>query len=129
LSTPLKYEGFVPGRQLLDAYGNGGFRFGEMSHKGSILMLPSGVHAWPVVKFSDMTLASLQPLFDEPRGAVELLLLGVGLDMQFVRESFKQKLREAGIMLEVMQTGAAARTYNILAQENRKVATALIAVA
>ena len=119
----------MPGRQLLDAYGNGGFRFGDMSHKGSILMLPSGVHAWPVVKFSDMTLASLQPLFDEPRGAVELLLLGVGLDMQFVRESFKQKLREAGIMLEVMQTGAAARTYNILAQENRKVATALIAVA
>ncbi len=92
-------------------------------------MLPSGVHAWPVVTFSDMTLASLKPLFDEPRGTVELFLLGVGADMQVVRDSLKQKLREAGIMLEVMQTGAAARTYNILVQENRRVATALIAVA
>ena len=42
------YEGFVPGRHLIDAYGNGGFRFAEMSHRGSILALPSGVKAWPV---------------------------------------------------------------------------------
>lgn len=129
MSEPRKYDGFVPGRQLIDAYGNGGFRFGDMSHRGSILMLPSGVHAWAVEDFSQISLSSLKPLFDEPRGAVDLLLLGVGADMQFLRENFKAKLREAGIRVEVMQTGAAARTYNILAQENRKVAAALIAVA
>lgn len=128
MSKAPKYQGFVPGRQLLDAYGNGGFRFGEMSHRGSILMLPSGVHAWPVAHIDQLTLASLQPLFDEPHGAVDLLLLGVGAEIQFVRELFRQKLRDLRIGLEVMQTGAAARTYNILAQENRKVAAALIAV-
>jgi preprotein translocase subunit SecF len=45
---PLKvlHEGFVPGRFAIDAYGRGGFRFADMSHRGSILALPSGVHAW-----------------------------------------------------------------------------------
>ena len=44
-----RYEGFVPGRHLLDAVGNGGFRFAEMSHRGSILILPSGIYAWDVL--------------------------------------------------------------------------------
>ena len=37
--------GFVPGRAPIDAYGNGGFRFADMSHRGSILALPSGIKA------------------------------------------------------------------------------------
>jgi uncharacterized protein len=128
LSERPKYDGFVPGRHLIDAYGGGGFRFADMSHKGSILLLPSGVHAWPVTDFSGVTPASLKPLFAEPKGTVELLLLGVGTEMRFAPELLKSRLREAGIRLEVMQTGAAARTYNILVGENRKVAAALIAV-
>ena len=37
-----------PGRAPIEAYGNGGFRFADMSHRGSILALPSGIEAWPV---------------------------------------------------------------------------------
>ena len=68
------YEGFVPGRHLIDAYGNGGFRFAEMSHRGSILALPSGVVAWPVTSMADLTAASLEPIFKEgPRTRVAAL--------------------------------------------------------
>jgi uncharacterized protein len=41
-----RYEGFIPGRHLIDAYGAGGFRFADMSHRGSILALPTGIWAW-----------------------------------------------------------------------------------
>ena len=39
-------EARYPGRAPIDSYGNGGFRFAQMSHKGSILCLPSGIYAW-----------------------------------------------------------------------------------
>ena len=38
----------LPGRYAIDAFGAGGFRFGDMSHRGSLLILPSGMWAWPV---------------------------------------------------------------------------------
>ena len=36
-----RFDGFVPGRHLIDAFGDGGFRFAEMSHRGSILATPA----------------------------------------------------------------------------------------
>ncbi|ACA16945.1 protein of unknown function DUF498 [Methylobacterium sp. 4-46] len=122
------HEGFVPGRHLIDAYGAGGFRFAEMSHRGSILALPSGIHAWAVTEAAGIDAASLAPVL-AASGEVDLLLIGTGREIAFLPDALRRRLREAGIGLDVMQTGAAARTYNILAAENRKVAAALIAVA
>jgi len=122
------YDGFVPGRHLIDAYGDGGFRFADMSHRGSILALPSGVRAWPVASAEGLSVHDLAVVRD-PAEAVELLLLGTGLDVAPVSPALRQRFREARIGLDVMQTGAAARTYNVLAAENRRVAAALIAVA
>jgi uncharacterized protein len=121
------YDGFVPGRHLIDSYGHGGFRFAEMSHRGSILALPSGIRAWPIQSASDIGEDSLSDVFAE-RDAIDLLLLGTGIDMVAVSSVLRLRFREAGIGLDVMQTGAAARTYNILVGENRKVGAALIAV-
>ena len=50
-----------PGRAPIDAYGNGGFRFAEMSHRGSILCLPSGVYAWPPASPDEIGAGSLAP--------------------------------------------------------------------
>jgi uncharacterized protein len=122
------YEGFVPGRHAIDAYGAGGFRFADMSHRGSILVLPSGIMAWAPTDGRGLTPEDFAPVFAES-GAVELLLLGTGLDIVPVSEAVRWRFREAGIRFDVMQTGAAARSYNILLAENRQVATALIAVA
>ena len=121
------YEGFVPGRYSIDAYGNGGFRFADMSHRGSILALPSGIRAWPVQTVQGLSESDLAPVLAESE-AVELLLLGTGLDIAPITEALRRRFREARVGLDVMQTGAAARTYNVLVAENRRVAAALIAV-
>ena len=126
---PKTFEsGFVPGRHIIDTYGNGGFRFAGMSHRGSILLLPSGVRAWPVETPRAIDRTSLRPVQAEAAG-IELLLIGTGLDIAAIDPALRGWLKEAGVGLDVMQTGAAARTYNILVAENRKVAAALIAVA
>ena len=122
-----RYEGFVPGRHLIDAYGVGGFRFAEMSHRGSIIALPSGVHAWAVDDLSRLTIESLAPVLAEA-DSLDVLLLGTGIDVRFVPETIRARLRAAGIGLDPMQTGAAARTYNVMAAEGRRVGAALIAV-
>src|SRR5690349_10994948 len=106
-------SGFVPGRHLIDAYGNGGFRFADMSHRGSILALPSGIRAWAVTEARELTEASLASVFEEAE-RVELLLLGTGGDVAPIPEGLRRRFREARIGLEAMQTGAAARTYNVL---------------
>lgn len=121
-------SGFVAGQYPIDAYGNGGFRFAGMSHRGSVLVLPSGVHAWEVTDPSGIDMASLAPLLALPKGLVELLLLGTGTDLVPAPRPLRARLREAGIVTEPMATGAAARTYNILLNEGRRVAAALIAV-
>jgi uncharacterized protein len=98
-----------------------------MSHRGSILALPSGVRAWPVAGPEDISAESLAPVFQEG-DSLELLLLGTGLEVVSMPDGLRWRFRDAGIRLDVMQTGAAARTYNILLGENRKVGAALIAV-
>src|SRR5918911_1151318 len=122
------YDGFVPGRHLIDAYGAGGFRFADMSHRGSILALPSGVKAWDVRSAADFSEEAFAPVLAEA-AAIDVLLVGTGLEAAPLPEGLRRLLREAGIGADAMQTGAAARTYNVLAAENRKVAAALVAVA
>lgn len=121
------HDGFVPGRYPIDAYGNGGFRFADMSHRGSILILPSGIRAWHATSVADITEDTLAPVFAEG-SEIDLLLLGTGLDVAAIPERLRLRFRDERIGLDVMQSGAAARTYNILLAENRKVAAALIAV-
>ena len=121
------YDGFVPGRHAIDAYGAGGFRFADMSHRGSILALPSGIKAWAPTEGRGLAPEDFNPVFAES-GAIELLLLGTGLEIVPVAEAVRWRFREAGIRFDAMQTGAAARTYNILLAETRHVAAALIAV-
>ncbi len=117
-----------PGRAPIDAYGNGGFRFAEMSHRGSILILASGIYAWPVARLEDATEESFARVFVEG-GDLDLVLFGVGRAMRPVPTALRLAFRSRGIGFETMDTGAAARTYNILLAENRRVAAALIAVA
>lgn len=121
-------SGFLPGRHAIDAYGEGGFKFGDMSHRGSILALPSGIHAWNATSAAEIDEKALELLFAEEAGAIEHVLIGTGLDLAPLRPALREKLRSSGIVAEPMATGAAARTYNILLGERRRVAAALIAV-
>jgi uncharacterized protein len=116
-----------PGRAPIDSYGNGGFRFAEMSHRGSILALPSGIEAWPVAAADEITSDTLSRLVAEA-ASIEILLVGTGERIAPLSSEARRALTEAGLQPELMQTGAAVRTYNVLLSEQRAVAAALIAV-
>lgn len=121
--------GFLPGQHLIDGYGGFGFRFAGMSHKGSILALPSGVRAFTPATPAEITPAALAPLFEEAPGAVELLIVGTGDTLVPLAAPLRDALRARNIRFDPMATGVAISTYNILLGERRRVAAALVAVA
>ncbi|MFM8746440.1 MAG: Mth938-like domain-containing protein [Aestuariivirga sp.] len=114
-----------PGRAAIDSYGAGGFGFAGMSHRGSILALPSGIYAWTpdpaALTQEDFAL----PLAEAD--AIELLIIGTGLAMMPLAR-LRAALRSSGLNSEAMATGHAVATYNLLLEEKRQVAAALIAV-
>lgn len=116
-----------PYQAPIDAYGNGGFRFAEMSHRGSIICLPSGIYAWDIAGPDALTLDSLDRVFAE-KDRLRFLLLGTGRSQVFPALKIREAFAAAGLGLDPMDTGAACRTYNILLAEHRQVAAALIAV-
>ena len=120
-------QGFYPYQSPIDAYGNGGFRFAGMSHKGSLLCLPTGMHAWDVATPSGVTLDALALVLDAA-DRIDVLLIGLGSDIAALDPAIRAALRERRIIVEAVGTGGAVRTYNILLAEQRAVAAALIAV-
>jgi uncharacterized protein len=120
-------EAHFPGRAPVEAYGNGGFRFAGMSHRGSILCLPSGIYGWEPGDPLALTSADFEKLFAEAHD-VEILLAGMGKDLRPLPAELREKLKQAGISADPMSTGAAVRTYNVLLAEDRAVAAAFIAV-
>ncbi|MBO6757147.1 MAG: Mth938-like domain-containing protein [Roseibium sp.] len=116
-----------PGRAPVDAYGDGGFRFAEMSHRGSILCVPTGIYGWAPETAADMSMAAFERVFDE-QSDIEVLLVGTGHDLVPLPADLKTAFREAGILADTMSTGAAVRTFNVLLSEDRAVAAALLAV-
>ena len=120
-------EAHFPGRAPIDAYGDGGFRFAEMSHRGSILCLPSGIHGWEPASGDALSDTDFSQVLDEA-GNIDILLVGTGRDLRPLPKGISARLREAGISADPMSTGAAVRTYNVLLAEDRAVAAMLIAV-
>jgi len=123
-------EGYVPGRHAIDAYGLGGFRFAGLSHVGSILATPKGVGAVAVRAPEEIDAETLAPLFAEMKaepGSIEFLVIGTGERMAPLAPALKARLRAAGLRFEAMATGPASRVYNVMMDENRRVAALLIA--
>ena len=117
----------LPEPVAIEAYGNGGFRFSGMSHNGSLLIVPSGIYSWPVSTIDKATPDDFSAVWDEA-DQIGFLLLGTGLIQTWPDQAIESAFSDAGVALEIMQTGAAVRTYNVLLAEKRPVAAALIAV-
>lgn len=120
-------EPHFPGSAPIEAYGRGGFRFAGMSHRGSLLVVPSAIWAWPVQSASEINEQTLERVLAES-DVIDVLLIGSGHEMWRMPDALRWRLRESKISVEVMLTGAAVRTYNIMLNEHRRVAAALIAV-
>jgi uncharacterized protein len=117
----------LPHAAQIDAYGNGGFRFADMSHRGSLLCLPDGVWAWPITRADEIDERALARVFAKAN-ELDTLIVGTGREIAPFPGDLRQALRSVSVVVDVMQTGAAIRVYNIMIGERRRVAAALIAV-
>jgi uncharacterized protein len=114
------------GQNLIRRYAPGHITINEQVYAGSLIVTPQQIIAdWPPVAFTDLlaghfeTIVALQP---------EVVILGTGARLQFPAAALVRSLVEANIGLEVMDTGAACRTYNILMSDGRRVAAALLMI-
>lgn len=112
----------------IDAYGQGGFRLDGARREGSVLIVADEAQPWAVRSLAELTPESLEPVLAAGRAQVEFLLLGVGPRNAQPPRAVREALQRAGIGLEFMDTPAAARLYNVLTSEGRRLAAALIAV-
>jgi uncharacterized protein len=114
------------GRQLIQAYREGGFTIAGARHEGSVLVLPDRTLPWAGRELPAVTLESLAPITGATE--VEILILGCGARFALASAELRQALRTHGIVTESMDTRAACRTFNVLLAEDRRVAAALIAI-
>jgi uncharacterized protein len=114
-------------RQVVQAYGSGGFRIAGVEHAGSLLVFPDRTLAWPPASVTEVSLESLAEVL-KPGAGVEVLLVGTGARLVFLAPALRAALRERGVVADAMDTGAACRTFNVLLAEERRVAAALIAL-
>jgi uncharacterized protein len=112
----------------IDAYGEGGFRLSGERREGSVLILGDEPRDWGVAAPAELTVESLEPILAAGRAEVEFVLLGMGARNALPPRAVREALSAAGIGLEFMDTPAAARLYNLLTSEGRRLAAALIAV-
>ncbi len=118
--TPL-----VPsGRQVIERYGPSGFRISGVVWRGPVLVFPDRTLRWTAVDAGSVSWESLAPVVEH--GGVQILLLGLGHRVGIVTGALREALRQQGVALEPMDTGAACRTYSVLMAEDRRVAAALL---
>src|SRR5690606_3136593 len=99
----------------------------NVSHRGSLLCLPSGMLAWPVERAADLTVESLAPALEQAE-RMDVLFIGLGHDVLRLDPAIAAAFRKRGVIVEAIATGGAVRTYNVLLAEERAVGAALIAV-
>lgn len=111
---------------LIRTYTAGRITVNQDSYDHSLIVLPGQIIAdWPPQAFEQLAVAHLETLVSL---GPELLILGTGRRQRFPRAELLAPLAAAGIGWEIMDTGAACRTYNILMGEGRNVAAALLMI-
>jgi uncharacterized protein len=117
----------LPHQALIDAHGGGGFRFGGLSHRGSLLCLPDGIWAWPIAASSEVSTEGLSLVFARA-GDLDFFVVGTGAVPWVMPELLRTRFRESHISVDTMTTGPAVRTYNVMLMEGRRVGAGLIAI-
>ena len=115
------------GRQVLETYGEMRFRISGAIYEHAVIVLPELVLPWTPTTWADVTFESFAELCAAK--AADVLLLGCGARAELPPRALREALREEGLVVEPMDTGAACRTYNVLMAEDRRVAAALLPVA
>ena len=114
-------------RQLIQGYGDAGFRVSGVRYSGSIIVFPWETVPWSVVASDNFTVEHFGAIRDA-ENEVSVLLLGCRAKTSLIGTKLRAQVRAWGVVIEAMDTGAACRTYNVLLSEDRFVAAALIAI-
>ncbi|WP_146343819.1 Mth938-like domain-containing protein [Falsiphaeobacter marinintestinus] len=104
----------------IDGYGPGFFRIAGTVHQGALLVTSTSVMLWP--GYDDAAL-----LLDLA-GKIDVLFIGTGAEIAHIPATLRTQLEAAGLGVEVMNSPAACRTYNVLLSEGRRIGAALIPV-
>jgi len=116
--TPLVKQG----SQILQSYKNGAFKVSGLVYEGAILVSPEETQLWPVSGFANLSEDDFTNI------EAEVVLLGTGASMAFLPPELRKAIKAQGLAVEVMDTAAACRTYNVLMAEGRQVVAALLPV-
>ncbi|MDB5799098.1 MAG: hypothetical protein JWL63_37 [Rhodocyclales bacterium] len=118
------YRDDVEGLLLVTGYDAGHVAINRERHESSVLVMPGHeVTSWAKEGFDALTDADFAQIRDL---SPALVIIGTGSRQRFPKPVLLRPLIDAGIGFEVMDTGSACRTYNILAAEGRRVAAALM---
>jgi uncharacterized protein len=121
--TPLVRKG----AQIIQSYAGGKFRVSGQVYESPIIVMADETIVWPVVSFENLKAEDFAPLAAKA-GEIDVVLLGCGASMRFLPPELRAALKERGLAVDIMDTGAACRTYNVLMAEGRRVAAVLIPV-
>ena len=117
----------IEGRNIIQSYGNGKFQISDKEYDHSVLVFPDQIIPWSPIDTNNLIVDDFEKVLTvEP--IVELLLLGCGKTTWFLPLPLRDELKEMGLVLEPMDTGAACRTFNVLLGEDRRIAAALMLV-
>ncbi len=120
--TPLVAEG----QQIVQSYAGGVFRISGQTFQTAILLSPDKTTPWgDFVDLDDLSLEDFDPII-ALASEFDVFLLGTGKVMKFLNPELKKQLRAKGIVFDLMDTGAACRTYNVLMAEGRRVLVAML---
>ena len=112
------------GINTISGYGDHHVIVADRAHRASLIITPSSIRTdWAPTSLTALTRVHLEAVLElKP----EVVLLGTGHRLGFPAVEITAPLIDHGVGLEVMDTAAACRTYNILASEGRNIAAALI---
>ena len=114
-------------RQVIDGYGPGQFCISGQWRVGAVIVLPDRTLAWEATDVTSLSADDFSAVLTaEPK--VEILLLGTGATMRMIPKALRLALREQGVVVELMDSRAVCRTYNVLLAEGRRVAAAMLPV-
>jgi len=113
-----------PGQNLFTGYGAGYVLINQVRYESNLIVMPDRIiENWDTGSFEQLTPEHFNPVLSlQP----EMVLFGTGATLRFPHPKLTRMLIESGIGIEVMDTSAACRTYNILTDEGRRVAAALL---
>lgn len=114
-------------RQVIDGYGPGQFCISGQWRVGAVIVLPDRTLPWEATDVTSLSTDDFSAVLTaEPK--VEILLLGTGATMRMIPKALRLALREQGVVVELMDSRAVCRTYNVLLAEGRRVAAAMLPV-